>query len=207
MLGFVNRHAPFRCPTSPRRLAARLALAIGAAWYGTAVQAATDGDVCDQLADRRSEAGQRSDLSALQQAATAYVDRCRGARSRIEVAGAMAELSWVRRSAGQADEALATAQTCIRFEYLALTCHIEKAMALQALGMKSEAKQVLGTSREVVAKLRTQGKHDLARLSGARGQVKPEDVNAIAREAQARLNMATIGERVLDDAERTMGRP
>lgn len=117
----------------------------------------------------------------------------------------MAELAALRRIAGQGEEALATAQDCIRFEYLALTCHIEKALALQSLGMKTEARQVIGTSREVASKLRTVGNHELAKLEGSRARIKPEHLAAMSREAQARLRMADTGEKMLLDAERALG--
>lgn len=188
------------------RLLARLALAcVAVVTAGSPARSDAATEACEQLAVRRAQAAQRSDLAGLHQAATSYLERCRAAHSKTELSAAMAELAGVRRMAGQGEEALATAQDCIRFEYLALTCHIEKALALQALGMRTEARQVIGTSREVASKLRTIGYHELAKIESGRSRIKPDHLAALSREAQARLRMADTGERVLLEAERALG--
>src|SRR5574337_1090175 len=114
---------------------------------------------CDQLQKARSDALSSRNMAVLDQAATAYIQQCRTLRSKIEIAQAMAEVAATRRAVGQKQEALKQAQQCIQFEYLALGCHLEKALALDALGMKVEAREVIATAREVIDRLRDAGDH------------------------------------------------
>lgn len=160
---------------------------------------------CESLAARRDEASRAGDLVQLNRAATEYVESCRAVHSRTEVSAAMAELAAIRRMAGQADEALAAAQECIRFEYLALDCHVEKAKSLQIMGMRTEARQVIATARDIAERLKVLGRHELAKVEAGRSKIKPEQAAAMTREAKARLKMAESGDSTIAAAENSMG--
>lgn len=148
---------------------------------------------CLNLERQREGSAKSGNSARIDELARLYVQSCRQVRSKPEVSIAMAEIASVKRLLGYWSEALFQAQECIRFEYLALDCHIEKALALDGLGMKSEAKQVLRTAGDVVGQLETIGSHELASAEAGRSRLRPGEYEQRERRARARLSMAANG--------------
>lgn len=147
-------------------------------------------DQCSVLERKRASSLRQRDQEGLQIAAGHYVDTCRSTRSRIEVALAMAELAGVLRNSQQYAAARAQAQACINFEYLAVGCHVEKALALNELGMQSEAKQILRTAAEVLPRLDRANEHKLEVVESGRSKITAEEYDRRARQANAHLRIA-----------------
>ena len=160
---------------------------------------------CDGVEARLQDARRAGDSAALEDWAEKYVVACRPSRNKTELSMAMGDIAAIRRSASRFQESLRLSMECIKFEYLALGCHIEKSLSLNGLGMRSEAKEVLKTAADVLAQLKNSGSHEMAQAEELRARVKPDDYEMRDRKAKAKLWMANQGEPYLRSVIKVLG--
>jgi hypothetical protein len=160
---------------------------------------------CQGIEKERTEAFRIGDAQRIYASANDYLKTCRYVRSNPEVSVALWELVVVRRLGGQLSEALGQAQECIKFEYLAVGCHIEKALILDGMGMKSEARQVLKTAADVIGRLESKGRVELASAESPGVRLKPDELAMQIRRGNAHLRLAKQGRESLKAMERMLG--
>ena len=157
------------------------------------IPASTD-QGCDGVDTRLQDERRAGEAADIEEMAQKYVTACRTSRTKPELSMAMGDFAAVRRSANRYQESLKIAMECIKFEYLALGCHIEKALSLNGLGLRSEAKEVLKTASNVLAELKSSGAHEMNQAQDLRARVKADDYEFRVRKARAKLWMANQGE-------------
>lgn len=160
---------------------------------------------CADAESGLAEARRSGDPISIEGAAKRYLTACRPSRSKTELSTAMADLASLRRSEKRHQESLTYALDCIRFEYLALGCHIEKALALEGLGLHEQAKDVLKTGLDVVEKLKAAGLHELAQAEEARQRSRSPDYESRVRRARVKLSMAQSGEPYIRNLMKVLG--
>ena len=167
--------------------------------------AQTNAISCSDIEIKRGEALTKQDVGMLGEYATKYFHQCRTLRSKPEISIAMGEIASVLRIENKFTDALTQSQECIKYEYLSLGCHIEKALAMNALGLKSEAKEVLKTGRMVLGQLSEVASHEFAVAEVMRSKGKSNEYEMQIRSAKSRLATAERMGAFLKTVEKSMG--
>lgn len=162
-------------------------------------------DSCSGIEADRNEQVNVANAEKLKDLATLYVRQCRPLRSKPEISIAMSEIAGVLRLQGSMQAALSQSQECIKFDYLSLNCHVEKALAMNGLGLKSEAREVLKTANNVLAQLGPVADHELLIANRIKNASKQNDYLMRLRSANARISILKNGGNYLKIAESSLG--
>lgn len=129
---------------------------------------------CDSLVQERRRAIAASDSRRMEEAARSYISACRAMVARGLIAVALEEVAAARRLAGRYSEAIQSANECLQFQYEAVGCHAEKALALAGMRLVAEARSVLESGRVVGAKELVKAQSEISTPEPKRGVVSPE---------------------------------
>lgn len=127
-------------------LAGLCAVGCAGAW------AAQSEKLCLDLEGSRYQAVVSGDAQRIEMEARRFLAACRTGRPKGLVAVALEEVAAGKRLSGRFSEALESANGCLQYNYEAVGCHAEKALALVGLRLHREAREVIETGRWVGAR-------------------------------------------------------
>ena len=116
--------------------------------------------VCEVLERERSEALASAQAQRIEGAARRYLTACWNERPKALVAVALEEVAAGKRMSGRYSEALEASNQCLQYQYEAIGCHAEKALALAGMRLLGEAMDVVESGRAVGAKELARARQD-----------------------------------------------